>query len=338
MSRPSSSASPKPPTSTDRWPSFLVIGAGKSGTTSLWRSLDQHPEVFMSPVKEPNFFALKGEDLPRDADDPERMHHYPDAVTTCAGYQALFDEAPDGAVTGEVSPMYLYDERAPATIAHHLGTDVRLVAMLRQPAERLFSRWQHLVAEGYPPSDRFRDALDRSSIWWRRPDLVPEGFYGAHLQRYLDRFPRSHLKVFLFEDLVERPKATMEALYRFLGVDPAFRPDTTPRNSSHRLQHPVLAWLLGRHGGLKAVLRSALPELWSRLRRSPTAQRLLATARRHLGHKASLPGALRRRITHEIYADDLRHLNSLLDRSLDHWFPSDTEPESFSRPAVSLHP
>jgi len=325
MSSQLASASPPAPASTDHCPSFLVIGAGKSGTTSVWRALDQHPEVFMSPVKEPNFFALKGEDLAPDADDPERLHHYPDAVTTWADYQALLGGAPDGAVTGEVSPMYLYDERAPANIAHHLGTDVRLVAFLRQPAERLFSRWQHLVAEGYPPSDRFRDALDRSSVWWRRPDLVPEGFYGAHLQRYLDRFPRSHLKVFLFEDLVERPQETMAVLYRFLGVDPAFRPDTTPRNSSHRLQHPVLAWLLGRHGGLKAVLRSALPEVWSRLRQSPTAQRLLATVRRRLGHKASLSGTLRRRITHEIYGDDLRHLATLLDRSIDHWFSSDPE-------------
>jgi hypothetical protein len=297
-----------------------VIGAGKSGTTSVWRALDQHPEVFMSPVKEPNFFALKGEDLSPDADDPERMHHYPDAVTTWTDYQALFDEAPDGAVTGEASPMYLYDERAPATIAHHLGTDVRLVAFLRQPAERLFSRWQHLVAEGFPPSDQFQDALDRSSIWWRRPDLVPEGFYGAHLQRYVDRFPRAHLKVFLFEDLVTRPHETMATLYRFLNVDPSFRPDTTPRNSSHRLQHPALAWLLGRRGGLKAALAAARPGLWNRLRHADPARRLLARLRRRLGHKDALPPRLRRRLTTEIYADDLRHLEGLLGRSLTAWF------------------
>lgn len=299
-------------------PSFLIIGAGKSGTTSVWRYLDQHPEVFMSPVKEPNFFALKGQSL-TSGDDPDRMHHYPQSVTTWDDYQELFADAPPDAVTGEASPMYLYDDRAPANIEQHLGTNVRLVAFLRQPAERLFSRWQHLVADGHPPSDDIRDAFDSDSIWWRRPDLVPEGFYGAHLRRYLDRFPRSHLNVFLFSELVEHPQETMTDLYDFLGVDPSFEPVQARYNSSHRLQNSALAWLFGRESGLKEWVASTAPALLQRLRNTPTVQRLLTWLRRRLGHRDALTPALRRRLTHEIYEDDIRTLESLLERRLPHW-------------------
>lgn len=296
-------------------PSFLVIGAGKSGTTSVWRYLDQHPEVFMSPVKEPNFFALEGMSLSSEP-DPKRMHHYPQSVTTWEDYQALFADAPPTLVTGEVSPMYLYDDRAPSNIVNHLGTDVRLIAFLRQPAERLFSRWQHLVADGHPPSDDIRDAFDRSSIWWQRPDLVPEGFYGNHLQRYVERFPRSHLKIFLFEELVEHPDATLTALYEFIGVDPSFTPVQAQHNSSHRLTHPVLDWLFGRESPLKQLLCTLAPSL----RHHPMANQLLAWIRQRFGHREVLSPDLRKRLTHEIYADDIRKLESILDRRLPQWY------------------
>ena len=300
-------------------PSFLVIGAGKSGTTSVDKYLHQHPEVFMSPVKEPNFFALVGTTVDPNNPGPERQRHYPQAVTEWDAYRKLFAEAPTEAAIGEVSPMYLYDPRAPANIHRYLGPDVRLVAFLRQPAERLFSRWQHLLAVGHPPPGDIRDALDPSSIWRRRPDLVPEGFYGAHLSRYVARFPRAHIKVFLFEDLVQRPRATMQALYQFIGVDSSFEPIRARYNNSHRMQHPALAWALGRNSDLKRWVAAAAPALIRRLRDAPSVQYLLDVLRRCFGHRDALDPVLRRRLTRTLYADDIRRLEALLGRSLASW-------------------
>ncbi len=303
----------------DARPNFLLLGAGKSGTTTAWRCLDQHPEVFVPDVKEPNFFALHGETIPSDP-GPDRMHHYPQSVTDAAAYRALFEDAPEGAsARGEASPMYLYDDRAPRRIQALLGADVRLIAFLRQPAERLFSRWQHLLADGHPPTDDIRDALDPTSIWHRRPDLVPEGFYARHLRRYIDRFPRANLRVVLFDDLVDNPVPTMQEVYRFLGVDPTFTPTMARYNASHRVEHPVGAWLFGRQSGAKQVLRRLAPAATKALQQSPVARRLLTWVRRRAGQRDTLSPALRDQLTDALYADDIGQLELLLDRSLNHW-------------------
>jgi hypothetical protein len=300
-------------------PTFLVIGAGKSGTTSLWSYLGQHPDVFVSPVKETNFFALEGQDVPAQDTSAEQMHHYPWSVTRWADYATLFAGAAGHAAVGEVSPMYLYHPEAPARIKARLP-HVRLVAVLRQPADRLFSRWQHLVSEGRAPSARFADALDRSSIWWRRPDLVPEGFYGRHVARYLDAFPREQLKVVLFDDLKADLPGVLRDVYAFLGVDPGFVPEVlTPRNVSGRIENPVLRRLVGRESVVRAALERLAPGLLARLREAPRARRALHAVRRRLATRDTLSPALRRRLTREVYGDDLDCLEDVLGRDLSTW-------------------
>jgi hypothetical protein len=297
----------------------LVIGAGKSGTTSLWSYLGQHPDVFVSPVKEPNFFALEGQAVPARDASPGQMHHYPQSVTRWADYVALFDSAAGHAAAGEASPMYLYHPDAPARIRARLP-EAKLVAVLRQPAERLFSRWQHLVADGRAPSPRFADALRPDSIWWRRPDLVPEGFYGRHLARYLALFPREQVKVVLFDDLKADAAGVVRDVYDFLGVGPSVQPQAlTPRNASGRIEHPVLRRLVGRQSVVRAAVARLAPDLLDRLREDPRAQRLLYGVRRRLATRDVLPADLKRRVTEEIYGADLRQLEALLGRDLSAW-------------------
>jgi len=95
-------------------PNFFVIGAGKSGTTSLWRYLEQHPEVYMSPIKEPKFFAFEG-GVP-DFRGPKT----PWAVTDLEAYRALFAGVSEEKALGEASAYYLYTEEAPERIRHHV--------------------------------------------------------------------------------------------------------------------------------------------------------------------------------------------------------------------------
>src|SRR5438067_1321734 len=93
-------------------PTFLVIGAARSGTTSLYHHLRQHPAVYMSPVKEPNFFAAEGEDLPYEGPGEPVMEW----VTDLDCYAGLFRDASSEKAIGEASPLYLYSPKAPERI------------------------------------------------------------------------------------------------------------------------------------------------------------------------------------------------------------------------------
>ena len=73
---------------------------------------------------------------------------------------------------------------------------VKLIAILRQPAERLFSRYAHLLRVGKVPGDFFEGIFDKNSVWWQRPDLVQEGFYYKQLERFFSNFQHENIKIF----------------------------------------------------------------------------------------------------------------------------------------------
>ncbi len=127
------------------WPHFLVIGAGKSGTTSLHEYLKQHPQIFMAR-KEPNFFAYENLD-PSTLDDPDDREHYAQSFVSPESYLNLFAEAREGQLRGEVSNTYISKDGAWANIQRRLP-EVKLIAILRHPAKRLFSRYTHLLRDG----------------------------------------------------------------------------------------------------------------------------------------------------------------------------------------------
>ena len=116
-------------------PNFVIIGAARSGTTSLYRYLSEHPDVFTSPVKETNYFAWEAERPPEgSAPIPEQM--YP--IRVAAAYRALFDAVSGQRAIGEASPRYLHVPGVPERLAAELP-DVRLVAILREPARRAYA-------------------------------------------------------------------------------------------------------------------------------------------------------------------------------------------------------
>jgi hypothetical protein len=229
-------------------PNFLVIGAGRSGTTSLYEYLREHPEVFMSPVKEANYFAFP------EGHEPERgpggVLVRRDAVTTLAEYEALFEGAGDARAIGEASPRYLWTPEAPARI-DALLPDVRLVAILRNPVERAYASYLGLRRDGLEPEPTFEDALRaderRQREGWPFASLIETGRYHRHLSRYYERFPADRIRVYLHDDLRTDAAGLVRDLLSFLGVDPDFAPDTS------RV-----------HGRTGVVRNRALGVLWSR--------------------------------------------------------------------------
>lgn len=236
-----------------RWPNFFLIGAAKAGTTSLHRYLDEHPEIFMSPVKETYFFS---ETLDELEDDPEALD---DAIED---YLALFGDAGDAPVRGESTPGYLWWESVPERIEAHVD-DPRFAVSLRDPVERAYSDYWMARRKGLEDRsflERVRDELD--ALEPREHGFVAPGLYHRHLERYVDRFGRESLHVVLIEQMKQDPLGVLQGLARFLDVDPEAMAEVdyeTVHNPHGVPKNPLAGWL--RESELVArASRLVLPE------------------------------------------------------------------------------
>lgn len=301
------------------WPDFLVIGAGKCGTTSLDHYLRQHPGIYMSPVKEPNFYGLVSLDVDEFATTPEQVKFYNSCVTEEQEYLRLFEEAGINQLKGEISNTYLYHSQACAEIKSRIP-EAKLVAIFRQPAERLYSRYLHLARENRLPTRDFSDCLDTSTIWWQRDDLVKEGFYFKHLSKFYENFSSDQIKVFLFEDLKRDPQALMRELLEFLGADSSFEPDMSVNyNSSGFVKNKLYDSVFGQIGIVRKAAGAMIPNsLFKKLKNSQGAQKALNKVREKNLHKPKFDPDLKRSIT-DIYKEDIVKLSELIGRDLKHW-------------------
>ena len=297
-------------------PNTFIIGAAKSGTTSLYDYLRQHPDVFMSPVKEPCYFAYAENPPEMAGPGDEESNRESGVVYTPENYQALFSGATTESVIGEASPVYLYDKDAPRLL-HEQCPNASLIAVLRNPIVRAHSHYLQLVQSGREPLEDFGAALDaeddRVAAGWEWSwHYRRMGFYGEQLARYLEVYDRDQLHVYRFGELTEDPLGFAQTVYRALGVDPSFEPDTGIRRRATGV--PTLDWLHQFVNNSDHVLRR-----WSR-RVLPEAvrDRILMAVRNANLQKPLLPDAARVRLA-DAYRDDVRRLEALLDRSFSDW-------------------
>jgi hypothetical protein len=296
-------------------PDFLVIGAMRAGTTALYRFLMQHPQIYLSPIKEPKFFALENHPLDfRGPGDRVRMRR--DARVSRDSYAALFRDAPAASAVGEASTLYLYSDTAPLAI-RRLRPDVRLIAVLRHPVDRAYSAYLHMVKKGWEPLRDFRAALlaedERLREHWA-PDTWPYrhmGFYAAQLARYVSLFDREQVRVYLYEDLCARPVPVLQDMFRFLGVDAGFVPDVSLRyNVSGIPRSARLQALINRPPRLKTAVETVLPERW-RVRLGLAVHRWNLT-------RPALDEETRRDLL-DGYREDVLRLEDLIRRDLSGW-------------------
>jgi len=279
-------------------PTFLIIGAAKSGTTTLHNALGEHPEVFVTPVKETNYFAL----------DPSwrRTERFP--ARTREEYLALFAPGRGRAARGETSPLYLERDGVAERIAAELP-GVRLIAILRNPVDRAYSAYRmSLMLKGQPltPASAFAEAAD-----WLREDSpsVRGGFYARLLRPYLERFPRERLQLVLFDDLVADASGLLRRLYAFLGVDPRFDPPAPAHYNLGGEARVAVLTRLARASRLGPLLRRAFPSMRPLLLRAQSAT---------VAAPPPLPDRVRRRLV-GVYRDDVSALEEVLGRDLGHW-------------------
>ena len=200
-------------TTSTKWPNLFIVGAVKSGTTSLYAYLRQHPDIFFPEMKEPHFFTKPA--------PSEAQKHLITFVGDEVSYLRLYDRAGDKRFRGDASPSYLWSARAAADIAA-VSPQARIIVILRDPIERAYAQYLMDYSEG--AIDRpFLEALD---IDWHRPDkgwgvsqlYVELGLYTEQIRRYRALFGHERVLILLLEDLKKDAQAVLARIAHFLEV------------------------------------------------------------------------------------------------------------------------
>ncbi|HHB51977.1 MAG TPA: sulfotransferase [Saprospiraceae bacterium] len=205
----------------DNLPNFLIVGAGKSGSTSLYHYINQHPDVFMPDNKEPNFLVADYQKKTNPMsqtyiDDKRRM------VFEYDKYRELFKEANDSKLIGEATVTYLYkyDEAIPK-IKKYLGTDVKIIIILREPVSRTFSNYAYAVELGYE-NLTFKEALEveerrKKENWASIFMYRGQSEYYEQVKAYIQSF--DNVLIILTEELKSNPKEVIQNVFNFLGLE-----------------------------------------------------------------------------------------------------------------------
>ena len=205
-------------------PNFLIVGAAKSGTTSLYYYLKEHPEICISKnIKETFFFT--GKDF-KDV-NKESCNYGRYAVTSLERYKLLFNHCANKKVRGEVCVAYLFFyKESIQNIKKILSDKVKIIIVLRNPIDRAFSNYLHHVRDGCE-KETFEKALSlekerKRKKWWWGYYLIEAGMYYDQVKAYLENF--SEVKIYLYDDLKKDPLSLVQDIYRFLEVNDSFTP------------------------------------------------------------------------------------------------------------------
>jgi hypothetical protein len=318
----------------DRLPNFFIIGAAKSGTTSLHEYLDQHPDIYMSFPKELNFFSFfdSTPDFSGPCDDPDnpvlgdrlRREKYGLSITTWPGYRKVFSRVRLEKAIGESSVSYLYFPQAGKRIRQCVP-DARLIAVLRNPVDRAYSKYRQLRRDGAEPLMTFEQALATETArmrdnWSPAWFYVDRGLYHRQLKRYYDLFDRDQIRVVLYDDFTKRPREILEDVFAFLDVDASFCVDLSQKyNMFEGGSVPRNMWvynLMARPNWFSSTSRAVLPaRLLGHLR--PIVKSAI-TRKASDVDIAPLKDETRRYLT-RIFRNDILRLQDLIEKDLSHW-------------------
>jgi hypothetical protein len=293
-------------------PTFLVIGAARSGTTALYTYLRQHPEIFMTANKEPNFFAFENEVLECAGPGADYINN---STTNLHDYQQMFEGISGQIAAGEASPLYLFSRDAPRRIAQHLP-DVKLVAILRNPVEQAYSHYLYSRRQMLEPLEDFVAALEaeeeRKALHWQplfQYSKFPE--YGRQLQRYFSCFSEHQIRIHTYEDFVEQPLSVLSDIFSFIGADQKFEPNLDYRpNAGGIPKNRLLQNVVMKPHLATRLVGNLIPAEVKRYIRDAISDRNLEKPRIPVAAKEILLARLR---------DDILRLQELLNRDFSSW-------------------
>lgn len=284
-------------------PNFFLVGAAKCATTSVYTYLKDHPQIYMSTVKEPKFFSLPYRPVPGAGPGDDRVEAY--AISDMDAYMALFRDAASYPVRGEASVDYLY-YRQTAEDIHAFNPDAKILICLRNPVDRAYS--------GYTDHRRsretlsFHDALtaedsrtDYEFIW----QYKKLGLYYESVKHFRDVFGPDQVMIVFFEDIKARLDDTIGEICRYLGVDDTYRLQEVRRYNVSGDPNALMSRMGRLFPWVKNAMKKMMPNRYRRLRAKTLTKEPMAEADREY--------------LCEYYREDVKKLSGLLGKDLSHW-------------------
>lgn len=296
-------------------PTFLVIGAARSGTTGLVEGLRTHPRVFVTDPKEPHYFALHRLGAQFTAPGDEHTINRV-AVTDERAYRDLYPVEHDYLALGDASVSTLYYHAESLPEARRMNPAMKIVVMLREPVARAYSSHQYMRARGLEPVEDFLAAVEleeeRKELGWHHIwHYTSMSRYADSLEAVYATFPRDQVGVWFYDDLEADYSGTVSSILRFLGVPPAEGEAAgVPRvNVSGQPKfapvHAAISWATG-HERLRSFVKSR------------TSYRFRERIRRAVLQSDPLPVEARRALE-PMFEADLDRVRALLDGRVPPW-------------------
>ena len=295
-------------------PNFFVVGAARASTTSFNRYLSQHPEIFIPQAKEMHFFAA--EHFPCTGPGDEGMNRL--VIHDENQYAQLFSGVAGEKAIGETSPFYLCLPGTAERIAQAIP-DARIIMILREPADRVFSAYMHLVRE-VRETLSFEEGLSKEAerkqqgfepMWWYKELSM----YSSQVKRYLEVFGPEQVKVLVYEEFYAHPEQGLREVFAFLGVKEDISIDTSVRYNpagevKARRLYTFLTNFIRNPNAFEKRIKSLVP----RKLRMVWATKAVGMLIRPVSIDPQFHAQLK-----EYFAEDVMKLEDLLHRDLQCW-------------------
>ena len=295
---------------TMKYPNFLIIGVQKAGTTSIYNYLGQHPQVYMSPIKETNFLEKDWEKVGK-----EQSLYNSNGIDTWEKYCQLFAGAKDEIALGEASPNYLFHYKSSVERILKYVPEAKLIAILRNPIERAYSDYLMHIRDEIGEQLSLKAEIElrpRSSF------LLKKGFYSTQLQYYFEHFDKSQIKIYLYDDLKANPVKLMQDLYKFIGVDNSFYPDMSEKVQTAQIPKSRLVnKLLRKQNPVRSFVAKNLKLFLPEAQRQKLRSQLIKL--NSDGKDKAKLNQEERKILQDLYQEEIVSLQELIGRDLSSW-------------------
>ena len=295
-------------------PNFLIVGAAKSGTSSLHNYLNQHPQVFMPSYNKEGMKVKELRFLIKDLVH-HRLHN---GIWTFEEYQSLFTDVKDEKAIGESTVLYLYYyKHAINNIKHYLGEDVKIIIMLRDPADRAYSAFHH-VSRGFKENNSFEKSLEiEKGRMEREENLTPMvmykemGMYYEMVKAYTESFKNIH--IIFYEDFRDNIESEMNKTYNFLGISNNIEIDFITKHNvgGKKWKNEKMKHVFMKDNPMKSILKSVLPEKLSK----GMSNKLVNASTNKIGSMKEET----REYLNDYFKQDVKKLSELLNKDLNHW-------------------
>ena len=285
-------------------PNFIIVGAPKAGTTSLYHYLNEHPDIFMADPKELNYFS--GESI-----RSQHLYYKSYVVEDLDKYKNHFINTKDETAIGEASVSYLFYKEVPEKI-YELIPDAKIIIILRDPVRRAYSHYQMDERLGYI-NNSFEDIvyskkkIAEYELFYQQ--YVELGFYHDQVKRYLDTFGKNRVRVYFFDEFNKNPGFVLKDLYQFLGVKEHSGSIVSEKYNVGLTPGTKLTGELYKSERLRKSLSKIVPDSIKK-----KLKKVLFSA----SGKVLLDEKLEQ-FLQELYYDDIKKLGGLLSRDIPFW-------------------